>query len=283
MLTFDRDYLQAKLLYYVRKNMVFALLVGLAVIVMSVPSLLSMFYLALLFIGLISPHHLFTKVLPVAYLYSVLYLAIQFTFNMPCFMEFFVSPDMKNIMYKVGLRSDNNKSFIILGQMLLSLFMALTMRARSILRKEQQEQMLNSAPASPTKEHTPLLEASPQQNNDHDDVASDVPSASEEIDTEDELSDVEEVDPLEANLELDKIPVVRQKSLWKAFQKQLKKLWKSTKEIIMNLIRFMVNFFVRYSYNLSLVVLYFADLFLPNADILHAIYRKFYFDLFINQ
>ncbi len=42
-----------------------------------------------------------------------------------------------------------------------------------------------------------------------------------------------------------------------------------------------INFFVRYSYYLSLLVLYFSDLTTPNADVLHAIYLLFFLLYFV--
>jgi hypothetical protein len=254
----QREYIQAQLLRFIRQNMVYALLVGLAAVAMSVPSLISMFYLVLLFIGLISPHHLFMICLPLAYLYSILYLSAQFVFNMPRMMQFFIYPSTRVILAKVGFREEEYKSVLIFGQMVLSLFMALNIRAHLMILKEQKQKT----------ETSPLLV-------EKHELVEQAESSSD--DTEDDVSDHEQPEDVEGE-ELDQLPIkTSPASPWKTFKRYMKSAWKRTKQITINLVSFIVNFLVRYSYNLSLVVLYFADLFLPNADILHAIYRKLCF------
>jgi hypothetical protein len=178
---------------------------------------------------------------------------------MPKFMEFFIYPHTRVILSKVGLREEEYKSFVIFGHMILALFMALNLRAHVILRRKQGE----------VDENAPLIEEK------------EVYETSSDGDTEDDYTIEQEQQKQtnpneEGDEELDNIqdPEPPQIDYMVAFKKAMRRAWKKTKEVAINLTTFTVNFLVRYSYNLSLIVLYFADLFLPNADILHAIYCK---------
>jgi hypothetical protein len=185
---------------------------------MSVPNILSMVYLIYLFFGLFSPNILFVITLPFAFGYSILYMFIQFAFNIPEVMSFF-DRGSTVIMIKVGVSSIAYDSIAIFGHLLLSLLMAISIRVRIVYK-----------PVPPTAEQ-PATSA----------------------------------------------PTVEQQATSESAQPKQSK-WVRALTTARDIT---VNFFVRYSYYLSLLVLYFADLTTPNADALHAIYLLFFLVYFI--
>ncbi|KAG2378186.1 hypothetical protein C9374_008329 [Naegleria lovaniensis] len=156
------------MLYYLQRSILYILLIALICVVLTVPSLSSLPYLLFMYLGLVlapsstlRPNKIMLFLLPICYIWSILYLSAQYVFQFPEFSAYspkttqmsdnvynpsgsggLIFYPVQGILYRVIVSttvgafitdiSVNGRSIVLVlvlfGQLLLTLFLGLTLR-----------------------------------------------------------------------------------------------------------------------------------------------------------
>jgi hypothetical protein len=259
-----RENIKRFILDTLSKGVMLMLFVSLIVVVLGVPSLIAMPYLLLLFLGLLVPNSTFTYILPVSYLYSILSVSAQYAFNIPTVDDNFIYPT-KGILYKVGFRRETIPSAVIFGQLALTLLLSLTMRVRFSVQGHEH--------------FTENIVRVVIRNSHSDQSDSDQESTSYDSDATENLEDIE--DDLSPEVGELAINEKKKKKRPKTFRSGLRWTLRALRRGWEKFRILSIKFFTTYSYYLSLLVVYFADLTTDNADAIHAVYLLFFLLFFV--
>jgi hypothetical protein len=135
------------ILYRVQAYIPIVLFAGLLVVTISVPSLLSMVYLLVLFLGILVPSYIFIKLLPLLLIYCFLATSLHYSFNVPG-VAASLSPEDQLLFFKIGFRYETQipACAIFFGECILAFLIAATFRFRAtsedripLLRKRLRE------------------------------------------------------------------------------------------------------------------------------------------------
>lgn len=238
------------------------LLISLTVTALSVPSLMAMPYLLLVFLGLLVATDVYAYTLPVAFAYSILNVTAQFAFNIPSVTQNFIYPT-RGILEKVGFRNEKYPSPIIFGQLMLTLLIGLTIRVQLKNRNT-----LSKISQTLFGENNNLIS---ELNSDEYSYDSE---ATENIDNEDDDPEIEELTEMDVKKK-------ERKKRPKTFRAWVKLSLRTVQQIWQKMVEVSIKFFTTYSYYLSLLVVYFADLSTENADTIHVVYLLFFLLFFV--
>eukprot|EP00818_Percolomonas_sp_WS_P004631 CAMPEP_0117435806 /NCGR_PEP_ID=MMETSP0759-20121206/675_1 /TAXON_ID=63605 /ORGANISM="Percolomonas cosmopolitus, Strain WS" /LENGTH=2580 /DNA_ID=CAMNT_0005227373 /DNA_START=333 /DNA_END=8074 /DNA_ORIENTATION=+ len=280
------------------------LLLCFAVITIVAPSLLSIVWLGFLFIGIFLSANHFRWLMPLALFFGIIFMVPHYVFSMPRIRDFIPS-DAYLVLYKVGLRPENDlRGLVFVCYGVLLILILLFWRSKK-LRKEVKHHTAQEA-------NTPLLDPSFVQNTNYSSMAAvehfpneaalAARKQAEQMDSpNDEVFNVPpalETDAMSIDLEdlpfmdaatnttptiagptnQDYLPLVAGQELTvrKRTAHFTKSLWRRTK----HLIEIVLHVITRNSFYLCLLFIYFVGLTFLRPNLMHAVYLIFFIVFF---